>query len=91
MNEAAEQALARAAGLLGEHFAEYVIVCAQKASRLPIIEHGGSVFAAKGLADAAVYELDVMGKCDDDDEDDGEKKWKDDGDDFTDGDPKVKA
>ena len=89
MNEAAEQALARAAELLGEHFAEYVIVCAQKASRLPIIEHGGSVFAAKGLADAAVYELDVMGKCDD--EDDGENKWTDDGDDFTDGDPKVKA
>ena len=90
MNEAAEQALARAAELLGEHFSEYVIICAQKASRLPIIEHGGSVFAAKGIADAAAYQLDVLGKCDDD-EDDGERKWRDDGDDFTDGDPKVKA
>ncbi|CAB4171960.1 hypothetical protein UFOVP930_33 [uncultured Caudovirales phage] len=89
MNEAAEQAMARAAELLGEHFAEYVITCAQKASREPIIEHSGSVFAAKGLTDAAAYQLDVLGKCDDDD--DGEKKWKDDGDDFTDGDPKHPA
>ena len=89
MNEAAEQALARAAELLGEHFAEYVIVAAQKASRLPIIEHSGSVFSAKGLADAAAYQLDVLGKCDDED-DDGEKKWKDD-DDFTEGDPKHPA
>ena len=88
MNEAAEQAMARAAELLGEHFAEYVIVLAQKASREPIIEHSGSVFSAKGLADAAAYQLDVLGKCDD--EDDGEKKWKDD-DDFTEGDPKHPA
>ena len=88
MNEAAEQAMARAAELLGEHFAEYVIVLAQKQSREPIIEHSGSVFSAKGLADAAAYQLDVLGKCDDDD--DGEKKWKDD-DDFTGGDPKHPA
>ena len=80
--------MARAAELLGEHFAEYVIVLAQKASREPIIEHSGSVFSAKGLADAAAYQLDVLGKCDDDD--DGEKKWKDD-DDFTGGDPKHPA
>lgn len=90
MNEAAEQALSRAAELLGEHFAEYVIVLAQKASLLPIIEHSGSVFSAKGLADAAAYQLDVLGKRDDED-DDGDKKWKDDDDDFTEGDPKHPA
>ena len=88
MNEAAEQALEKAGALLGEHFAEYVIVLAQKQSREPIIEHSGSVFSAKGLADAAAYQLDVLGKCDDDD--DGEKKWKDD-DEFTGGDPKHPA
>jgi len=30
MNEAAEQALRKAADILGEHFLEFVIVCAQK-------------------------------------------------------------
>ncbi len=88
MNEHSEDALAKAAAILGEHFAEFVIICAQKQSREPIIEHSGSVFSAKGLADAAAYQLDVLGKCDDDD--DGEKKWKDD-DDFTEGDPKHPA
>ena len=88
MNEHSEDALRKAAELLGEHFAEFVIICAQKASREPIIEHSGSVFSAKGLADAAAYQLDVLGKCDDDD--DGEKKWNDD-DDFTGGDPKHPA
>lgn len=94
MNEAAEQALRKAADILGEHFLEFVIVCAQKQSRDPILEHSGSIFAAHGLAEAAAYALDVQNipdKEEDDDEDDGERKWRDDGDDFTDGDPKVKA
>ena len=91
MNEHAEQALSQAREVLGEHFSEFLIVAAFEKSREPIIEKSGSVFAAKGLADAAAYQLDVLGKCDDDDEDDGERRWRDDGDDFTDGDPKVKA
>jgi len=90
MNEHAEKALSQAREVLGEHFSEFLIVAAFERSREPIIEKSGSVFAAKGLADAAAYQLDVLGKCDDD-EDDGERKWRDDGDDFTDGDPKVKA
>jgi hypothetical protein len=94
MQEAAEQALARAAELLGEHFAEFVIVCAQKQSRDPILEHSGSIFAAHGLAAAAAYALDVQNipdKEEGDDDSDNEGWKKDDGDDFTDGDPKVKA
>jgi hypothetical protein len=94
MNEASEQALRKAADILGEHFFEFVIVCAQKRSRAPILEHSGSIFAAHGLAEAATYALDVQNIPDteEDDEDDNEG-WKKggDGDDFTDGDPKVKA
>jgi hypothetical protein len=94
MNEAAEQALRKAADILGEHFLEFVIVCAQKKSRDPILEHSGSIFAAHGLAEAAAYKLDVQNIPDteEDDEDDNEG-WKKggDGDDFTGGDPKVKA
>ena len=94
MNEAAEQALSRAAEILGEHFLEFVIVCAQKRSRDPILEHSGSIFAAHGLAEAAAYKLDVQNIPDDNDdnEDSDNEEWKkDDGDDFTGGDPKVKA
>jgi len=93
MNEAAEQALKRAADILGEHFLEFVIVCAQKASRDPILEHSGSIFSAHGLVQAAAYKLDVQNIPDseeDDDEGDNEE-WKKDDDDFTGGDPKVKA
>ena len=79
MNEHSEDALAKAAELLGEHFAEFVIICAQKASRKPIIEHSGSVFSAKGLADAAAYQLDILGGDDNEPED------------FTKGDPEVPA
>lgn len=86
MNEHSEDALAKAAEILGEHFAEFVIICAQKASREPIIEHSGSVFAAKGLTDAAAYQLDTLGKCDDDEDD----NWRDD-EDHTGGDPKIPA
>jgi hypothetical protein len=93
MNEAAEQALRKAADILGEHFLEFVIVCAQKQSRDPILEHSGSIFAAQGLAEAAAYKLDVQNIPDtEDDEDSDNEGWKkDDGDDFTGGDPKVKA
>jgi DNA-directed RNA polymerase alpha subunit len=95
MNEAAEQALRKAADILGEHFLEFVIVCAQKQSRDPILEHSGSIFAAHGLAEAAAYKLDVQNipdkeEGDDDSDNEGWKKGCD-GDDFTDGDPKVKA
>jgi len=92
MNEAAEQALRKAADLLGEHFLEFVIVCAQKQSRDPILEHSGSIFAAHGLAEAAAYKLDVQNIPDKEEGDDDNEGWKkDDGDDFTGGDPKVKA
>jgi hypothetical protein len=93
MNEAAEQALKRAADILGEHFLEFVIVCAQKASRDPILEHSGSIFSAHGLAQAAAYKLDVQNIPDsEDDPDEGDnEEWKKDDDDFTGGDPKVKA
>lgn len=87
MNEHSEDALAKATEILGEHFAEFVIICAQKASREPIIEHSGSVFSAKGLADAAAYQLDTLGKCDDDDDD----NWRDDDEEHTGGDPKIPA
>lgn len=95
MNEAAEQALRKAADILGEHFLEFVIVCAQKQSRDPILEHSGSIFAAHGLAASAAYALDVQNipdkeESDDDSDNEGWKKGGD-GDDFTDGDPKVKA
>lgn len=95
MNEAAEQSLRKAADILGEHFLEFVIVCAQKASREPILEHSGSIFSAHGLAEAAAYKLDAQNISDteDEDEDNDNEGWKkgDDGDDFTGGDPKVKA
>jgi hypothetical protein len=95
MNEAAEQALRKAADILGEHFLEFVIVCAQKQSRDPILEHSGSIFAAHGLAAAAAYALDVQNIPDkeEDDDDSDNEGWKKggDGDYFTGGDPKVKA
>ena len=88
MNEHSEDALAKAAALLGEHFAEFVIICAQKQSREPIIEHSGSIFSATGLTEAAVgwFQASVSS---DEDKDDGDN-WQDD-DEFTGGDPKIPA
>jgi len=94
MNEAAEQAMQKVAAILGDHFLEFVIVCAQKQSRDPILEHSGSIFSAHGLALAAAYKLDVQNIPDaQDDEDEGDNEgWKkDDGDDHTQGDPRVGA
>lgn len=88
MNESAEQALAKAAEILGEHFLEFVIVAAQKQSRDPIVEHSGSIFSAHGLAAAAAYKLDVQNMPDKDEDDDD---WRSGGGGFGEGDPKVGA
>jgi hypothetical protein len=94
MNEASEQALSKAAEILGEHFFEFVIVCAQKRSRAPILEHSGSIFAAHGLAEAAAYSLDSQNMPDAKEEEDGDNDnegWKNGDDDHTQGDPRVGA